>query len=96
MAIKKVVKKPAPKKVVVAKKKVPVTAKKVIKAPIKAPVKAPIKKMVPVKAPPVKAAPVVAPKKKVVRKPGRVQTAEGWKRVMVNKLGKKRPGKSLT
>ena len=94
MVTKKVIKKPAPKKAAVPTKKAPVAAKKVVKAPVAVP----IKKEVPAKvapAIPTKSAAIHAPKMKVIAKSGKVQTAEGWKRMMVNKLGKKRPGKSL-
>lgn len=66
--------------------------KKVAKKP-SAPAKkvAVAKKKMPVVAKPVKVAKV-----KPIRSGNKIQTAEGWKRVMVNKLGKKRPGKSLS
>ena len=87
--VKKVVKKAAPKKAVkkTVKKAAP---KKVVK-------KAAPKKKVP--APKKISRAVVAVKavhKKPVRSCEKVQTAEGWKRVIVSRLGKKRPGKSLT
>lgn len=97
MATKKVIKNPA-KKVAAPKKKAPIPVKKAVKASVVAPVKksAPAKAVEPkISSPPTKSAAMTLPKNKMMAKSGKIQTAEGWKRMIVNKLGKKRPGKSL-